>query len=157
MSEVNYSTALRCIGQDLQRRRISIFTLKREGSHFVVCPEAPSAGSLLPGVLRYTPSDLEIMERCGESQRGVRKAEHFLHCAQMLRVIGEHLDKYGSTLLSISCNQRAPADPPFRVEYVTREGEHVIDDRPGTAIFDQCVLMFQKRRRSTNGADARRP
>jgi hypothetical protein len=32
------------------------------------------------------------------------------------------------------------------VEYVTREGDHVVDDRPGSAIFDMCVLMVQKRR-----------
>ena len=64
----------------------------------------------------------------------------------MLRAIGDYLDKYGSNLIRISNNDVGIEDSLFRVEYVTREGEHVVDDRPGSAIFDMCVLMVQKRR-----------
>jgi hypothetical protein len=96
-------------------------------------------------IVRYTPSDVEIMDRCGETHRGNQASQEFLHRAQMLRVIGDYLDKYGSTLVSISYGDLDSRESPLRVEYITREGEHLIDDRPDAAIFDECVLMFQKR------------
>jgi hypothetical protein len=147
MSEVNYSVALRCIGQDLERRGLNAFVLKRDGSHYVVVRVDRAPDTAVPKVIRYTASDLEMIDRCGETQRGDKVRQEFLHRAQMLRAIGDYLDKYGSTLISIiyNYNDSALRDSPFRVEYLTREGEHMIDDRPGAAIFDECVLMFQKR------------
>jgi hypothetical protein len=145
MAEINYSIALRCIGQDLERRGLKTFVIKREGSHFVVLPAEQKHPGALQEILRYTPSDIERTDRCGEIQRGNEATLDFLHPAQMLRAIGDYLDKYGSNLVSITCTGVASVEAPFRVEYITREGEHLIDDRPGAAIFDQCVLMFQKR------------
>lgn len=142
MSEVNYSIALRCIGQDLERRGLKTFAIKRDGSHFVVFPSDPKAAAER---IRYTPADIEIMDRCGETGRGNQASQEFLHRAQMLRAIGDYLDKYGSTLISITYNDLEHTKSPFRVEYITREGERLIDERPDAAIFDECVLMFQKR------------
>jgi hypothetical protein len=142
MSEVNYSIALRCIGQDLERRGLKTFAIKRDGSHFVVLPSDPKAAAER---IRYTPADIEIMDRCGETGRGNQASQEFLHRAQMLRAIGDYLDKYGSTLISITYNDLEHTKSPFRVEYITREGERLIDERPDAAIFDECVLMFQKR------------
>jgi hypothetical protein len=145
MSEINYSIALRCIGQDLERRGLKVFVIKRDGSHFVVLPSDLKASAIAPDCVRYSPSDIEIIDRCGETARGNQASHEFLHRAQMLRAIGDYLDKYGSTLISITCYDVPHGGSPFRVEYTTREGERVIDDRPGAAIFDECVLMFQKR------------
>ena len=142
MSEVNYSIALRCIGQDLERCGLKSFAIKRDGSHFVVFPSDPKVAAER---VRYTPADIEIMDRCGETWRGRQASQEFLHRAQMLRAIGDYLDKYGSTLISIAYNELEPTESPFRVEYITREGERLVDERPGAAIFDECVLMFQKR------------
>jgi hypothetical protein len=145
MSEVNYSMALRCIGQDLERRGLNAFVLRRDGSHYVVLSGVSGPDTVVPEAIRYTPSDLEIIDRGGETRRGDRRGREFLHRAQMLRAIGDYLDKYGSTLICIIYDDNERRDSPFRVEYLTREGEHRIDDRPGAAIFDECVLMFQKR------------
>jgi hypothetical protein len=142
MSEVNHSIALRCIGQDLERRGLKTFAIKRDGSHFVVLSSDANAAA---ESVRYTPADIEIMDRCGETARGQQTRHEFLHRGQLLRAIGDYLDKYGSTLISISYSDLERAESPFRVEYITREGERLIDERPGAAIFDECVLMFQKR------------
>jgi hypothetical protein len=157
MSDVSYSTTLRCVAQELERRGLKSFAIKRDGSHFVVAAGDGNAAAPQETV-RYTPSDIEIMDRRGETQRGQPANLEFLHRAQMLRAIGEHLDKYRSTLISITAAEEASSESPFRVEYITREGEHIIDDRPGAAIFDQCVLMLQKRSAAALGAnrDARR-
>jgi hypothetical protein len=146
MSEGKYSLAMRCIGQDLVQRGLKTFDIKREGHHFTaVCGyQDPPAGTT--EVIRYTPADIEFLDRSGESQRGKEAGKEFLHQAQMLRAIGDYLDKYSSNLIRISNNDIGIEDSLFRVEYVTREGDHVVDDRPGSAIFDMCVLMVQKRR-----------
>jgi len=146
MSDGKYSFALRCIGQDLVQRGLKTFDIKPEGNHFTaVCGyQEPPAGTT--EIIRYTPADIEFLDRSGESQRGKEADKEFLHQAQMLRAIGDYLDKYSSNLIRISNNDVGIEDSLFRVEYVTREGEHVIDDRPGSAIFDMCVLMVQKRR-----------
>lgn len=145
MSEINYSIALRCIGQDLERRGVKTFAIERDGSHFVVFSSPKRAPAAAPETVRYTPSDIEIIDRYGEMRRGGETSQEFLHRAQMLRAIGDYLDKYDSTLISITYHDVEAEKSPLRVEYITREGEHVIDDRPGAAIFDECVLMFQKR------------
>jgi hypothetical protein len=155
MSEINYSTALRCIGQELERRGQRTFAIKREGSHYVVSSAISQWSVPAQEIVRYTPSDIEIMDRCGETQRGNKISHEFMHPAQLLRVIGDYLDKYASTLIAIIYNDNAEAtESPFRVEYITREGAHLIDDRPGAALFDECVLMFQKR--SETAATTRR-
>jgi hypothetical protein len=145
MPEVNYSTALRCIAQDLAWRGLKDFTIKRDGSHFIVSSNPRNGIAAAPGGVRYTPADIEIMDRSGETRRGNQASEEFMHRAQILRAVGDYLDKYNSTLTSITYNDIASEESPLRVEYITREGEHVIDDRPGAALFDMCVLMFQKR------------
>jgi len=149
MSEVSYSFALRCIGQDLVGRGLRTFEIKPEGSHFIaVCGDSQIPANATE-TIRYTPADIEFLDRAGESQRGKRTEKEFLHQAQMLRAIGDYLDKYDSTLIRITQNDKPSTECPFCVEYSTREGEQVIDDRPGTAIFDMCVLMVQKRRQET--------
>jgi hypothetical protein len=149
MSDVSYSIALRCIGQDLERRGVTSFAIRRDASHFVVLESERKASGAACEISRYTPSDIEMMDRCGETQRGHSANPEFLHRPQMLRAIGEYLDKYGSALISITPAEVESNDSPFRVEYITREGERIVDDRPGAAIFDECVLMFQKRSRVT--------
>ena len=43
------------------------------------------------------------------------------------------------------------ADIVFRIEYETREGERVVDDRSGSAIYDLCVNMYKRRGKSVTG------
>ncbi len=145
MSVVKYSIALRCIGQDLQRRALKSFDLRVEGEDFIVVSGAQELPASTPQSIRYTPANIESSHRHGEEERGKAAKKEFLHQAQMLRAIGEYLDKYDSTLIRITNNDVELEEALFRVEYLTREGEHVLDDRPGSAIFDICVLMYQKR------------
>ncbi|HEY7557968.1 MAG TPA: hypothetical protein VIH18_24460 [Candidatus Binatia bacterium] len=149
MSEVKYSIALRCIGQDLVQRGLRTFDIKREGSHFIALCRNQDPPSATTETVRYTPADIEFLDRSGESRRGEKAEKEFLHQAQMLRAIGDFLDKYGSTLIHITNNAVQVVESMFRVEYVTREGEHIVDDSPGSAIFDMCVLMVQKRKQNS--------
>lgn len=157
MSDAKYAIALRCIAQDLVQRGLKTFDIKREGSHFVALCDYQGPPAATTETIRYTPEDIEILHRRGETQRGKKADNEFLNPAQMLRAIGDFLDKYDSTLIHVTNNDIQIEESLFRVEYITREGEHVIDDRPGSAIFDMCVLMVQKRRQLTmaHGRSAR--
>jgi hypothetical protein len=146
MSRVSYTLALRCIGQDLVRRGLKTFEIKPEGGHFMVRPGDGSGSVEARQVIRYTPAAIDLIDRAGEAHRGKISDSEFLHQAQMLRAIGDYLDRYNSTLIRIAKIQEDFAECPFRVEYRTREGDEIVDDRPGTVIFDMCVLMVQKRR-----------
>lgn len=158
MAEVKYSIALRCIGQDLVQRGLRTFDIKREGSHFIALCGNQEPPCATTETIRYTPADIEFLDRSGESQRGESAEKAFLHQAQTLRAIGDFLDKYDSALIHITNNAVQLEESLFRVEYVTREGEHIVDDSPGSAIFDMCVLMVQNRKQKTtlNGRTARR-
>ncbi len=46
-------------------------------------------------------------------------------------------------------------DTLFVVEYITRDGDLVVDDRAGAAIYDMCVQMYKQRGKLT-GTGGRR-
>jgi hypothetical protein len=101
----------------------------------------------MPVSLQYTRSDIEELERTGQEHRGQSlPAKDFVNLVQILRAIGGYLDKNEAILVSVSNNQSSGTEPLYRVEYQTRDGEHVIDDREGAAIYDMCVSMYKRRR-----------
>ncbi len=80
----------------------------------------------------------------------------FLNQPQVLRAIGEFLDRNEAKLVRLSNNDRRTKESTFIVEYISRDGERVIDDRTGAAIYDLCVGMYKQRGRLT-GNGGRRP
>jgi hypothetical protein len=156
MGRVNYATALRCIGQDLERRGLKSFDIRLEGPEYTAeCgyqePPAP-----MPVSLRYTVADISELDRVGESKRGeTLPAAEFINQAQIFRTIGGYLDKGESLLLRLTNNHGASKESLIRVEYLTRDGEHMVDDRAGSAIYDMCVQMYKQRGRLT-GTDRQR-
>lgn len=148
---VNYSAVLRCIGQDLELRGLKSLDIRTDGTLYVVqCGYQPPPATM-PVSLHYTPSDIEELERAAQEHRGKSSPpKDFVNLAQILRAIGGYLDKNDAILIGISNNQSCGGDPLYRVEYQTRDGDHVIDDREGAAIYDMCVSMY-KRRGTTAG------
>jgi len=50
-------------------------------------------------------------------------------------------------LLSVSNNALMGTMPVVRIEYETSQGEKVVDDRTGSAIYDMCVTFYRLRGR----------
>lgn len=150
MPGFSYVSALRCIGQDLELRALKTFDLTVDGEKCVVqcgyqTPPAPT-----PVTLHYTADDLEELDTAGQVKRGSSAASmEFLSIAQIFRAIGGFLDKNEHVLIGISNNHRAGRDSMLRVEYESREGVRVIDNRPVSAIYDMCVSMYKKRGKGT--------
>jgi hypothetical protein len=145
---VNYSTALRCIGQELELRGLRTIDLVCDKTGYIVlCGYQPPPASM-PVTLRYTPTDILELDGAGQEQRGNSPPSNdFVTIVQILRAIGGYLDKNQARLLRISNSEPRGNSPSFSVEYETREGERVIDDRDGAAIYDMCVSMYKQRRK----------
>ncbi len=146
MPAVSYSEILRVIGQDLETRGIKAFDIQDEGERiFVQCGyQDPPAAT--PVTLYYTPRDIQELRLQGEEKRGQPSGQRdFFTLSQTLRAIGGHVDQQKARLIRLSNNDCPGADVVFRIEYETREGEHVVDDRSGSAIYDFCVNMYKRR------------
>jgi hypothetical protein len=143
---VSYSEILRVIGQDLETRGIKAFDIRDEGDRiFVQCGyQDPPAAT--PVTLYYTPRDIEELKPEGAEKRGQSsKPGDFFTLSHILRAIGGYVDQKKACLLRLSNNDCPGADVVFRIEYETREGERLVDDRSGSAIYDLCVNMYKRR------------
>ena len=150
MPQINYATALRCIGQDLERRGLKCFDVRCEGKNYTAqCgyqdPPAPT-----PVTIYYRPADIVELDRSGEEKRNqVSPSKDFLNQAQIFRTIGGFLDKNEAKLIRLANNQPGAKDTTLVVEYINRDREHVVDDRAGSAIYDLCVAMYKQRGKLT--------
>lgn len=156
MIRLKYATTLRCIAQDLELRGLKTFDIRPNEHEYVVeCgyqePPAPT-----PMTIHYTLKDLDELEQVGATKRGTAApAKEFLNQVQIFRSIGGYLDKNEAKLIRITNNAATGKDSIFKVEYITREGEAMIDDRVGSALYDMCVSMYKQRGKLT-GTGGRR-
>ena len=81
--------------------------------------------------------------------------QDFLNQIQVFRTIGAFLDRNEARLVRLTNNREKVEDSLFTVEYLTRDGERIIDNRPGAAIYDMCVQMYKQRGKLT-GTEGRR-
>jgi hypothetical protein len=155
-AKIDYATALRSIGQDLERRGLKTLDIRLEGQEFIALCGYQEPPAATPVELRYRAGDIEESDQAGENRRGkVAKPKDFLNQSQVLRAIGGFLDRNEAKLVRLSNNDRRAKESTFIVEYISRDGERVIDDRTGAAIYDLCVGMYKQRGRLT-GNDGRR-
>jgi hypothetical protein len=147
---ITYANALRCIGQDLERRSLKAFDIHLERNEYIAqCgyqdPPAPT-----PVTIQYSIKDLQDLDISGEARRGESlSAKDFLNIVQIFRAIGGYLDKNEARLVRLTNNHATGKESIFKVEYITRDGERLIDDRAGSAIYDMCVVMYKQRGRMT--------
>lgn len=156
MRRIDYATALRCISQDLDRRGLKAFDIRFERDEYIAeCgyqePPAPA-----PVSIHYSLDDIDELDRDGESKRGtILPATEFLNHVQIFRTIGGFLDKNEARLIRLTNNDPTQMGSLLVVEYVTKDGERVVDDRAGSAIYDMCVQMYKQRGKLT-GTGGRR-
>ena len=149
MSAIGWSEDLRAIGQDLEARGIKTVVIRCEADLCVVeagyqAPPAPT-----PVTLYYTLDDIEQLDREGrEADNCNSVVKEFLSLSQILRAIGSYVGRRGARLLSVSNNALTGTMPVVKIEYETAQGERVVDDRTGSAIYDMCVSIYKLRGRS---------
>src|SRR5215475_8734653 len=140
------SQALRIIGQDLEARGIKTFVIRPEADFYVVEAGYQSPPAPTPISLHYTLDDIERLDHEGRERRDYDAGvEDFLRLSQILRAIGSYVTCKEARLLSVSNNALMGAMPVVRIEYETAQGEKVVDDRSGFAIYDMCVSFYRLR------------
>ena len=149
MSAIAWLKALRAIGHDLEMRGIKTFVIRCESDLYVVEAGYQSPPALTPLILHYTLDDIEQLDRegreGGDHDSGVKD---FLSLSQILPAIGTYVGRKGARLLSVSNNAlTAGTMPVVTIEYETAQGERVVDDRTGSAIYDMCVRIYKLRER----------
>ena len=143
MSAIAWSKTLRAIGQDLEARGIKTFVIRCEADLYVVEAGYQSPPAPTPVTLYYTLDDIEQLDREGrEEDKCNSAAKDFLRLSQILRAIGTYLSRKGGRLLSVSNNVLTGTMPVVKIEYETAQGERVVDDRTGSAIYDLCVRFY---------------
>jgi len=146
MSAVFCSQALRTIGQDLDLRGIKSFLIKCEADLYVVEAGYQSPPAPTPVSLHYTLDDIEQLEReAGKKNDRDSVAKDFLSLSQILWAIGTYVTSKGARLLSVSNNASTEKMPVVKIEYETVQGDRVVDDRTGSAIYDLCVSVYKLR------------
>jgi hypothetical protein len=148
MSAIAWSKALRAIGQDLEARGIKTFVIRCEADLYVVEAGYQSPPALTPVTLYYTLDDIEQLDREGREDNRDSGVKVFLSLSQILRAIGSYVGRRGARLLSVSNNVLTGTMPVVKIEYETAQGERVVDDRTGSAIYDLCVSIHKLRGRS---------
>jgi hypothetical protein len=150
----SYSKSLRAIGQDLEARGIKTFELQAEARLYVVECGYQEPPSPTPVTLHYTPQDIEELDRSGRTKRGrISAPKDFVTLVQVFRAVGGYLDKNKCRLIGLSNNGLPSRELLLRVEYENADGERIVDDRNGTAIYGLCVSMYKQRGKDLDAAD----
>jgi hypothetical protein len=147
MPAIGWSKALRAIGQDLEARGIKTFVIRCEADLYVVEAGYQSPPAPTPVTLYYTLDDIEQLDREGQEDDRGSGVKDFLTLSQILRAIGTYVGRKEARLLSVS-NNATGTMPVVKIEYETAQGERVVDDRTGSAIYDMCVSFYKLRGRS---------
>ena len=145
MSAIFFSEALRTIGQDLELRGIKTFLIRCEAELYVVEAGYQSPPAPTPVTLHYTLDDIEQLDRKARERSDRDSAvKDFLSLSQIFWAIGSYVSK-GARLLSVSNNASTERMPVVRIEYETVQGDRVVDDRTGSAIYELCVSVYKLR------------
>jgi hypothetical protein len=144
----SYAGALRCIGQDLQERGIEIFELKTHANEFRLRCGDPNPPYTALIEIVFSKDTLQIIERQGRARRGQSTGEiRFDSMPEILRGVGEYIDKKGSNLRSLD-NSASADDAAFELEFQNRLGEVERESLTMSFIHAACVRMYQRRTRS---------
>jgi hypothetical protein len=147
---LKYAVALRCIGQELERRGLKSFDIRFEANEFVARCGYQNPPSPMPVTIQYTNKDVMELDQVQFAKRGESLAsKDFLNQAQIFRAIGGYLDNKEAHLVRLTNNAGEGTDSLFKVEYISCDGERVIEDRAGAALYDMCVAMYKQRGKMT--------
>jgi len=146
-STFGYASALRCIGQALEKQCIDIFDLKSYTHEFRVEGADPNPPYTALIEMRFSAAQIEMLDREGKTHRGCSNdGIRFDNISEILRGIGGYIDSKGADLLRIDNSCASLSDDPFvQVEYETRVGLVQSEKLTMSFIREASVNMYQRR------------
>lgn len=142
---------LRSVGQALEGRHVQDFELSTAGPDILIRgtegplkpneppttqPTVESAGF----ELRFTPEDLDRLDREGRTRRQDAVSMPEMTLSQLLRTIGDYLDRQGHQLLRI-----VRQGTTTTIEYRTQSGQRNTEERTASSLYDLSVRMYLRR------------
>lgn len=141
----NYAAAFRCIGQELQSQNVEVFELKTHADEFRLECGDPNPPYTRIIEMSFSKERIERIDREGRRRRGQSTGEiRFDSIPQILRTVGEYLDKKGGSLQRLT-NSGASSEEGLELEYQTRAGEIERETLSMSFIREVCVRMYQRR------------
>lgn len=138
--------ALRTIGHDLDWRGIKTFLIRCEGNLFVVDAGYQSPPAVTPVTLHYTLSDIQRLDREAQERNDhVSPVKDFLSLSEIFWAIGTYVSGKQARLLHVSNTASTGTRPVLKIEYETVQGDRVVDDLTGSAIYELCISMYKLR------------
>jgi hypothetical protein len=140
------SEALRTIGYDLEFRGIKTFCIRCDADLFVVEGGYQSPPAVTPVTLHYSSSDIEQLERkAREKNDHVSAVKDFSSLSQILWAIGTYVTVKEARLLTVSNTFSTETRPIVKIEYERDQGDRVVEDLAGSAIYQLCVSVYKLR------------
>lgn len=137
----NYAQTLRAIGQDLEGKHPRNLSLIALEDAYIVRGRAGAGPFLRSFELRYTPEEIERLEREGWSKRmNSARMPDFLSLSQVLRAIGYYIDLKSGYLQRV-----AKENQSLTVEYVTSVSQNNRQLFLTSTLYDFCVRMYIQR------------
>lgn len=132
-----FALPLRAIGQALEALHIEAFDMEKEGDDYIVrCKSKDSAFEL-----RYTPEDVDRLEREGQARRHNPNGMADGHSmAELLRAAGDYVDWKDGRLLGISWQVQSVS-----IVYETVQGRRKLDVLTIPSMYDFWLAMFLRR------------
>jgi hypothetical protein len=131
----HYAKALRAIGQNLEELGLKVFGIKSEGNDYVIAE---------PIGLRYTPADIDRLDREGQAKRtDPLGMPDFRSVSQLLRAVGDYLERRDARMLEVS--RQAGAVPLVAIEYETEQRQLKEEEYLSSDLYDFCLRMYKQR------------
>ena len=146
-SNTEYAKPLRAIGQDLEKLHVQEFEVESDGNDYIVRGRAkadPPEESF-----RYTPEDLNRLEREGQAKRhDPNQMPNARSASQVLRATGAYVNDTSSRLLGVIWQNQS-----VRIMYETALGSQEVDEIEVSSMYDFCMHMYLHRDKRRHFSD----
>src|SRR5215510_7461240 len=150
---LSYAQSLRVIGESLETQGISKFDLEKHGENYsleVIASQTAKGGSFLTKIVQLLgradnsarePSDILRLATQQQSRHGGLNAMPDAYkLAQVLRVVGDHLDRKEACAFTVSVSGHLLA-----VAYETGSGHQIHENFTIENLYDRAVQMYLRR------------
>ncbi len=156
-TNTKYAKPLRAIGLDLEKLHVQKFEMESDGNDYIVrtMVEADQVNhdAATPSYKtlehRYTPEDLNQMEREGQAKRhDLNQMPNARSISQVLRTTGAYVNDTSSRLLRVIWQNQS-----VRIMYETALGDQTVDEIEISSLYDFCMHMYLHRDKSRHFSD----
>ena len=148
-----YSTALRCIGQNIEPLALKAVELKVHGATYIVQGWRKGTTGALDLDKQFTPVDIDQLELEGRNKRAAESdPPNLLSLSEVLRLAGIYVDRMRGRLLRVSWQDQSEKIQSVTIQFEDR-GHERSGDSPIATVEELCIHIYKQRKRIATSAD----